>query len=203
MTPSSRPPAGIPQAGGSPVVYAVVACLLMAGILALWSWRRSAAPPVFVAASTASTPAALSSSPLENPKLEDIPPPPPVMAPTVAGPAPKATASTPANLGCDGTCTGRAPPGLEPALRVRANQARRCYDRALLQDATLRGHVTVLVRVGSAGGVCSAVVASNDMPTPDVANCAANIFRSSGSLPAPRGGCIDAPVPLSFVPQGP
>jgi hypothetical protein len=182
-------------------MYALVACLFVAGIVALWSWRRSAAAPVVVAALTVSAPAASSSSSLENPKLDEIPPPPQVVEPTVAAHAPKATA-VPANLGCEGTCTGLAPPGLEPALRVRANQARRCYDRALLQDATLRGHVTVLVRVGSAGGVCFATVASNDMPTPDVANCAANIFRSSGSLPAPRGGCIDAPVPLSFVPQG-
>jgi hypothetical protein len=39
------------------------------------------------------------------------------------------------------------------------------------------------------------------MGSPGVANCAANIFRSA-SYPAPRGGCVDATVPMSFVPQG-
>jgi hypothetical protein len=39
------------------------------------------------------------------------------------------------------------------------------------------------------------------MGSPNVANCAANIFRTSGGFPSPRGGCIDANVPLSFVPQ--
>jgi hypothetical protein len=202
MTPSSRPPAGIPHAGGSSALYAVVAIFLVVGMGALWVWRRYAAPAPVVATSTTSRPSATPSSPPENPRLEDIPPPPPVIAPTVAATAPRTVPTASTNSGCDGTCTGRAPPGLEPALRVRANQARRCYDRALLQDSTLRGRVTVVVRVGTSGGVCSATVASNDMPTPDVANCAANIFRSSGNLPAPRGGCIDAPVPLSFVPQG-
>jgi hypothetical protein len=200
MTPSSRSPAGLPRTSGS-LVYAVVAFLLLAGIVALWSWRRLGAAPPAVAVPKASAPAPSSSPPVENPKLEDIPPPPPVVATTAAPPQPK-TVIAPANVGCDGTCTGRPPPELEPALRVRANQARRCYDRALLQDSTLRGHVTILVRVGAGGGVCSATVTSNDMATPDVANCAANIFRMSGTLPAPRGGCIDAPVPLSFVPQG-
>jgi hypothetical protein len=49
--------------------------------------------------------------------------------------------------------------------------------------------------------VCSAVVASNDMGSPVVASCAANIFRNA-SYPAPHGGCVDANVPMSFVPMG-
>ncbi|MGA2449116.1 MAG: AgmX/PglI C-terminal domain-containing protein [Polyangiaceae bacterium] len=200
MTPSSRPPAGLPRSSGS-LLYAGVALLLLAGIVALWSWRRMGAARAPVATTKLSEPAASASPSVENPKLEDIPPPPPVVASTAPAP-PRRAVVAPASLGCDGTCIGREAPGLEPALRVRANQARRCYDRALLQDSTLRGHVTILVRVGTSGAVCSATVTSNDMATPDVANCAANIFRSSGTLPAPRGGCIEAPVPLSFVPQG-
>jgi hypothetical protein len=35
-----------------------------------------------------------------------------------------------------------------------------------------------------------------------VGQCAANIFRQSAGYPAPRGGCVDIAVPLSFVPQG-
>ena len=79
--------------------------------------------------------------------------------------------------------------------------ARRCYNQALASDSTLKGHVSIAVRVGSNGAVCSANVASNDMGSSTVANCAANVFRS-GSYPAPKGGCKDAVVPLSFVPLG-
>jgi hypothetical protein len=61
--------------------------------------------------------------------------------------------------------------------------------------------VTVSVRVGPSGNVCSASVAANDMGSGNVAACAANIFRNA-SYPAPRGGCVDATVPMSFVPQG-
>jgi hypothetical protein len=39
------------------------------------------------------------------------------------------------------------------------------------------------------------------MGTPAVANCAANVFRNA-TYPAPRGGCVDVNVPLSFVAQG-
>jgi hypothetical protein len=58
------------------------------------------------------------------------------------------------------------------------------------------------VKIGPSGNVCSADVGANDMGSPNVANCAANIFRSSGGYPAPHGGCVVATVPLSFVPQG-
>jgi outer membrane biosynthesis protein TonB len=69
-------------------------------------------------------------------------------------------------------------------------------------DSSLKGHVTIAVKVGSGGNVCGVSVASNDMGSPGVANCAANIFRSVGSYPAPKGGCVEATVPMSFVPQG-
>jgi hypothetical protein len=88
------------------------------------------------------------------------------------------------------------------ALQVRQSQARRCYNSALASDSSLKGHVTIAVKVGSGGNVCGVSVAANDMGSPAVANCAANIFRSVGSYPAPRGGCVDATVPMSFVPQG-
>jgi hypothetical protein len=103
--------------------------------------------------------------------------------------------------GCDAKCTGTAPPELGSVLQVRAAQARRCYNQALASDSSLKGHVTVEVRIGPGGNVCSANVASNDMGSATVANCAANIFRASGGYPPPRGGCVVATVPMSFVPQ--
>jgi hypothetical protein len=87
-------------------------------------------------------------------------------------------------------------------LQVRAGQARRCYNQALSQDSTLKGHVSINVRIGPSGNLCSATVAANDMGTATVANCAANVFRTAAGYPSPRGGCVDANVPLNFKPQG-
>jgi hypothetical protein len=104
--------------------------------------------------------------------------------------------------GCESKCTGTAPPELEQALQVRGAMARRCYNQALAQDSSLKGHVTISVKIGPSGNVCSANVTGNTMGSPSVANCAANMFRSSAGYPSPHGGCVEASVPLSFVPQG-
>jgi hypothetical protein len=197
-TPSSRPH-GIPESGGN-AKYAIVAVVLLLAAGGIYGWRtmtnrnEAPAPPIpapSVAQSAAPPPA--------DPKLEDIPPPPPEEP--EAGP-PKVKYVYVGAAGCDGTCSDKyATPELSQALQVRGNQARRCYNQALSTDSTLKGHVSVKVRVGTNGSVCSANVTSNDMGSPSVANCAANIFRNSG-YPAPRGGCVEANVPLSFVPQG-
>jgi hypothetical protein len=195
--PSSRPPAGIPDSGGN-TKYAIVAAVLVLAIVGVFFWRsssdRSGAAPAPVASI-----AAPSAEPL-NPKIEDIPPPPPVEVKPEAGAGPRIIYVQAG--GCEGKCVGTATPELGQALQVRGAQARRCYNEALARDPSLRGHVTVSVRVGTVGNVCSVNVTSNDMGTPSVANCAANIFARSGSLPSPRGGCVDATVPMSFVPQG-
>jgi len=194
--PPSQPPAGVPESGGN-AKYAVVIVVLLLGVGGLWWWRSSATraqqpaplPPI----------PSLAAPPPTNPKLDDIPPPPPVEEKPEAGPCVKYV-YVPGG-GCEGKCAGTAPPELGQALQVRAAQARRCYNSALANDSSLRGHVTVAVRVGPSGNVCSASVAANDMGSGNVAACAANIFRNA-SYPAPRGGCVDATVPMSFVPQG-
>lgn len=190
--PSSRPP---PAPKSSNAKYAVVLLVLVAGIgVILWlrkpEVQPTAPPPV------ASVPSAVPT----NPKLEDIPPPPPPEESAEAKPTGPRVVYV-QNAGCDGKCRGTSPPELGQALQVRASQARRCYNQALAQDSQLKGHVSISVRIGPSGNVCSASVASNDMGTPNVANCAANIFRSANGYPSPRGGCVDANIPLSFVQQ--
>jgi outer membrane biosynthesis protein TonB len=197
--PSSGPPAGIPGSSNN-AKYAIVAVLLIFGIGAIVALRafssKASAPAPLPAASVPLTP-----TPPANPRLEDIPPPPP----------PEESAETKPtgpriiyvqNAGCDGKCAGKPSADLGPALQVRAAQARRCYNSALAQDSSLKGKVTIAVRIGPSGNVCSAAVASNDMGSPNVANCAANIFRASGGFPSPHGGCVEATVPMNFVPQG-
>ena len=195
--PSSRPPAGIPDSGGN-AKYAIVAVLLLLAAGGIYAWRtltnrqaEPAPPPMPSVAQSAPPPT--------NPLLDDIPPPPPPdNTPEAGGPH---IIYVPANAGCDGKCVGSAPPELGQALQVRGAMARRCYNQALASDPSLKGHVTISVRVGPTGNVCSADVAANDMGSPSVATCAANVFRS-GAYPAPRGGCVVASVPLSFVPMG-
>lgn len=200
MSPPSSLPPPVPQSGGN-AKYAIVAVVLLLGAGGLFLLRSSSNPPPALppppvpstSASTAST----------NPLLDDIPPPPPADTTPEAGkPNVVYVNGGGGNGGCDAKqCTGKAPAELGQALQVRANQARRCYNSALSADPSLKGHVTVAVRVGSGGNVCSASVASNDMGSPGVGQCAANVFRN-GSYPAPAGGCVDATVPLAFVPMG-
>jgi hypothetical protein len=193
--PSSLPPAGVPQSGGN-TKYAAIAIALVLAVIALFMWRTLSDRSRVAPAPIASVPAPTESV---NPKIEEVPPPPPIEEKPEAGPPRVIYVQA---GGCEGKCSGMATPELGQALQQRAAQSRRCYNEALARDPSLRGHVTVNVRVGTVGNVCSVNVTANDMRTPNVANCAANIFARSGTLPSPRGGCVDATVPISFVPQG-
>jgi hypothetical protein len=195
--PSSRPPPGVPTSGGN-VRYLVLAGLLLVAVVAVVFWRtaseRASAP-----APTPSTPIVALAPTATNPKMDDIPPPPPIEEKPEGGSGPRVIYVQ--QGGCEGKCVGTAPPELNQALQVRGAQARRCYNEALAKDPSLRGHVAINVRIGTAGNVCSVNVTNNDMGSANVANCAAHILGSAG-YPAPRGGCVEGVVPLSFVPQG-
>jgi hypothetical protein len=132
---------------------------------------------------------------------EDIPPPPKVED---AGPeaGKKVIIVQGAGAGSDvKKCTGGTSSEVETALSFRAKQAHRCYDNALAQDPTLRGKVSIAVRIGANGQACSAGVASNELASaPGVANCVVNYFRGQ-SFPSPRGGCVDVNIPINFVPR--
>jgi hypothetical protein len=193
----SKPPAGVPTGGNAKYVAVIAILLLGLGGVIWWKKQSSTAQ---APAPLPSVPASVASTEPTNPKLEDIPPPPPPEEKPEAGATKIVTGGGGGTTGCEAKCTGSDPGGLAGALQVRASQARRCYNSALAQDPTLKGHVSISVRISSSGNVCSANVATNDMGTPSVAQCAANIFRN-GVYPAPRGGCIEANVPLAFVPQ--
>jgi hypothetical protein len=70
--------------------------------------------------------------------------------------------------GCMGRCEGRAPPELSQAIQVRAAESRRCYNMALQYDRTLHGSVTLSMRIGPRGQVCSMRVISKDEGMDDV-----------------------------------
>jgi hypothetical protein len=135
----------------------------------------------------------------------DAPPAPDALAPlTPANSEPPGTSVVVDRPpGCDQTaCSGAVTSSLSKALVLRAQAAHRCYDTALAQDPSLRGHVKISVQISADGNVCAAEVASNDLSNPDVGNCIANMFRHAGHFPPPVGGCVVATVPIALVPGG-
>jgi len=193
---TSLPPA--PPTGGSGKNIAVVAVLTL-GIIGLLSWKACQKQEVVATTVPSSVPSTPVTAP--DPHIDDVPPPPPEEPD--AGPTKTTRTGTNSLAGCDmKTCGGTLTGDLETALAFRAKQAHRCYDQALAQDSSLKGKVQISVRIAPSGGVCSAGVTSNDMGTPSVAQCVASVFRGSGHFPAPKGGCVDANVPISFVPGG-
>lgn len=178
--------------------YVAVLVLLGAGIAGLLALKACNEPPPPKPAPIASASAsgAPSGSALQP---DDLPLPPEV--PDAASATPKSTAA--AGNPCDvKSCSGQTTSELESALAFRAKQAHRCYDSALANDSTLQGKVEISIRVASNGNVCIADASSSDPAMSSVATCVQSWFRSAGHFPSPHGGCVDAKVPISFVPGG-
>ena len=195
--PASLPPAGVPSSNGKFVVLAVV---LLGVIGAVIAWKSCQKPPapIVIAAPDARVPTA---PPRKN--IDDDIPPPPAVEDSGADAGKKVTTVVAAGNPCDvkGTCTGTTNSEIETALSFRAKQAHRCYDNALALDPTLRGKISISVRIGSNGQACSAAVVSNELSSaPSVAACVAGNFRGQ-SFPAPKGGCVDVTIPINFVPR--
>lgn len=193
--PSSRPPSGVPTGGNAK--YVLVAVVLIVALGGLLCWRfGNKPPPAPTPLPTASVP-----PPSTESKLDDVPPPPPVED---AGPEIDAGGNGPKVVRnafdpCSSKkCAGAATPELESALAVNAKRARRCYDTALAQDPTLKGRISVSVKVGTDGTVCATSLGQNELP--NIAGCVENVFRRTASLPAPKGGCVEVTVPMSFIP---
>ncbi len=203
---SSVPPSqsGVPPSSGNNKMYIALALVLLLGIGGIIAWRFSGAGEGPKPGPTVSVATVASSAPANNALLDDIPPPPPVIE---AGPAPTVVYS--GNGGGDpcsyNVCNGNVATGsdTERGLQMLARQTRRkCYDPALGNDPTLHGHVNVKMKIASNGTICSAAVASNDMGSTSVGECAARMLQASGHVPPPKGGCVNLDFPLNYVPMG-
>jgi hypothetical protein len=196
-TPSSRAPAGLPPSGNTK--YIAIAALLVAGTIAVILLKTcgNAPPPVAGPVRPAST---YDAAPISH-EEDNIPLPPPLET-AVADSGPGVRLTTTFDPCAVKSCSGTVTSELETQVAYRAKQAHRCYDTALAQDSTLKGHVTLKVRIGSNGSVCAAAVTGNDMGVDSVANCVAQTFRASRSFPPPKGNCAEMNVPISFVPGG-
>jgi outer membrane biosynthesis protein TonB len=142
-------------------------------------------------------------APKPPPPAFDLPPPPP---PEDAGSDAEADSGQrkpslgPVNvcaMKCEGTSTG----ALDSALRGAAGASRGCYERALRTNSMLQGRVTVAVRVGPNGSVCSASIAQDSLHSSEVTSCVLGLFRGRPFPPPAGGSCVDASIPISFTPQ--
>ena len=176
----------------------MLAVVILGGIGAAVAWKTCQTPPPPPVIEVDAAPPPIPSG--RNPE-DDIPLPPPVEdAGPDAGKKVVVTQQGSSNQ-CDAKkCSGSSGSELESALQFRVRQAHRCYDNALAQDPTLRGKVTVAVRVGANGQVCSAGIASNEMSSQQVAQCVTGYFRGA-NFPSPKGGCVDVNIPINFVPR--
>jgi len=193
MAETTPPP---PKGGSGPIIIAAVLMLLLIGGLIVWKVTGSSdstktPTPVAVAPSAAAV--------LDEPPPPPPPPPPPEESAKPDDKGPKKLGSTGPNP-CSKECTGTASGALTSALAGRAGQSRSCYEKALSSNATLEGTLTIGVKVGPGGQVCSARVVADGLHDPGVSNCVVNRFMGA-TFPAPQGGCAEVNVPLRFMPK--
>ena len=186
-TPSTPPPAGLPSGNAKYLAGAVLMLVVVGSVIGWKKCQREVTPPPPADSGTAYVP------PPRNTD-DDIPLPPAIED---AGPdTGKKINYVYLTNGCEvKKCTGTAHPDMEAMLAFRAKAAHKCYDQALSQDATLKGGVTIALRLGTNGLPCSASVSSNSTGNSGVAQCIAGSMRAGG-YPAPKGGCVDVNVPI-------
>ena len=193
MTTTTTPP---PKSSSRPFIIAMLLMLLVIGGLVVYTLGGdeepvTTQPPVDMTPTAAAIPD------------QTLPPPPPI-ASEDAGPTPEAKKKV-ASAGstfCStcGKCQGTAAANFQGAVRGRAGAAQRCYEKALAQQEGLQGKLSVSLCVGVGGGVCGVSIANDSLGSPLVSQCVLNIFRAT-TFPSPKNGCVDAQVPLNFVPQ--
>ena len=191
-----RPAAGVPSGGNGKFI--ALAVLLVGGIAALIGWKscqKQDGPTTIIVQPEAGPP-------LPSKNIDDDIPPPPVIEDAATEAGKKPTGPIVMASMCDAkACSGTSTSDVETALAFRAKQSHRCYDNALAQDPTLRGKMSISVRIGAGGQVCSASATNNELASnPALAQCVVNNFRS-GTFPSPKGGCVDVAVPINFVPR--
>jgi outer membrane biosynthesis protein TonB len=194
MSQSSLPPPPRSSGGG---IYILAVILLLLGIGGLVVWKlkgggneATVTPPVPVPTPTP-----------QNTFVEPPPPPPPIVEePTGRADGGTRVASSGNGACAAAKCSGTANNAINSALLARAGAARPCYERALRVNSALQGKLTVNVRIDPQGNVCNASVLEDAIHSVEVSNCVMGMFRSA-KFPPPTGGCVDAKVPLSFVPR--
>src|SRR5690606_9190947 len=124
--------------------------LLLALIGGAVAWKMMQSPPEPVVTVIDAGPPP---PPTTGRNLDDEVPPPPVVEDAGQDAGKKVVVVQSSNQ-CDvKKCTGTTTSELEQMLAFRVKQAHRCYDQALALDSTLRGKMSVSVRIGANGTV--------------------------------------------------
>jgi hypothetical protein len=190
---STAPP---PKSSGSkPFVIAVLLMLLLMGGLIYLK----------LAGDDEQTPKAgpVPSSTATEPVIDQVIPPPPPPPPVASSSPTVVTKKAPKfDSGCStcSNCQGTEAAGFRGALSGRAALAQRCYEKALGTQEGLTGKLTVGLCVGVGGQVCSAGIEKDTLGSPLVSQCVLNIYRAT-TFPSPKNGCVQAQVPLNFIPK--
>ena len=192
--PTSTPPA--PPTSGGNGTYAILAIVLLLGIAGLLYWKFKGD------GATAEVAQPTSSAAPTFHREEDMPPPPEPIpeagAPEDAGKTDKVAAGG-ASSGCEAKgCSDAPSSALQGALAQRGRQARRCYESQLANDPTLSVKMSLNVKVGTNGSVCSASVA--DTTNDGISRCVLNFFRTGG-FPPSKGCIANVSIPLNYVPR--
>jgi hypothetical protein len=124
----------------------------------------------------------------------------PAPAPVTVAVPPSAPAATGAPAAapapCPSTCQGEGTPELVQALREAAQKASGCY-KEQLRAGDAAGVALVSVQVDALGAVCR-VEAKLDAALAPMEACLRARFEGL-KLPAPRGGCLKANIPIHFA----
>ncbi len=178
----------------------VVVLLGTAGGILWWVSKRDNTPlPPTTVAATAST----SATAAPEPTL-DLPPLPTAEPDTGVDTGVDAAQQTGSRVamgggGCGGTCNGSVPTELRNYISGRGAAAKLCYRAALESQEGLAGEISVSLRIGPDGSLCSASIVSDSVGNAQLASCVKQ--KMQATYPAPKGGCVDQRVTISFKPQ--
>jgi hypothetical protein len=147
----------------------------------------AASPPA--AALPAAAPAKIAESPAE------------IAPPAAASPAPAAAKTIPS---APVAAAAHAPvqTGLDPAktqavVRSHLPEVQRCYERGKMDDADLKGRVTIRISVSASGAVSAATVESSSLRSSSVEGCVAGAILG-WKFPVPAGGSAIISYPFNL-----
>lgn len=109
-----------------------------------------------------------------------------------------AGAEDPSVSECASACRGFGGPEVARAVRDRAASAKHCYNDALRVDRTLRGRLTVAIRISTTGRVCLTKTTANETGSDALASCVMQAFEPPFDA-TPINGCLNVNIPFAFL----
>lgn len=158
------------------------------------SSRASASAP---AASSAPAPIASAAPPPSASAQEDPTPIPPPVDEQPVAPAPDA--KTPRGAATIGAVVGGGVANAAAVVSGMSAGFRRCYNKGLVADPTMKGSVRITAKIGPSGEVVSATPSAAKGLSPSVVTCLATRV-SSATFAAPEGGGAVLVVPITLTP---